>query len=77
MPKVARKWFQSDQKVARLAPLQTFSGVLVAALTLQKCFKNQWFLTFPLFDPTKPVHTCMGHALHMKFDVYMLKVTPK
>ena len=67
MPKVARKWLQSDQKVARLAQLQTFPGVLVAALTLQKCFKNQWFFNFSPFRPHQArtyMHvTCITHEI--------------
>ena len=43
----------------------------------KNALKTNSFLTFPVFGPTKPVHVCMTHASHMKFDVDMLKVTSK
>ena len=43
----------------------------------KNALKTNRFLTFPVFGPTKPVHVCMTHASHMKFDVDMLKVTSK
>ena len=81
IPRVTPKWPQSGSKVARLAQLQTFPGVPVAALTLQKCFKNQWFFNFSRFRPHQArtcMHdTCITHAIRRRYAQSKLKVTPK